>query len=392
MTKKLLLLLFIAASPALFAQDVDRTKVAGKIYVPQDEDAEGISVYNISSQKGTITNADGAFEIEIAENDRIQITALQYQSFTVVVDKAVITRKLMNIFLNPAINQLEEVVVRPYDLSGNITVDVKKIPTYNITKDWDLGYYNLEYGYQFEPDEITAVSGNAAEEALHGNSLRNGVDFLAVLGGVGQLLFPQGKKITIVEKQQNQSLLSNNIQERFSQEFITANFDIPEDKAVDFLFFAQENGMDQDLLKPKNEMQLMEFLMKKVRNIKNGVSKINFYILLFCFFGIVQLSAQEKSLQGKITNEVDIEGIHVLNISSRFSTITNENGHFSIKANPLDTLLFSSIKYMPEKIVVTEAVFEKGVITVNLSEMVNELDDVFIKPNLSGNISVDLKK
>lgn len=122
------------------------------------------------------------------------------------------------------------------------------------------------------------------------------------------------------------------------------------------------------------------------------VSKISFYILLFFFFGIVQLSAQEKSIQGKITNEADIEGIHVLNISSRFSTITNENGHFSIKANPLDTLLFSSIKYMPEKMVVTEAVFEKGVITVNLSEMVNELDDVFIKPNLSGNISADLKK
>lgn len=268
MTKKLLLLLFIVISPALFAQDIDRTKVAGKIYVPQGEDAEGISVYNISSQKGTITNADGAFEIEIAENDRIQITALQYQSFTVVVDKGVINKKLMNIFLNPAINQLEEVVVRPYDLSGNITVDVKKIPTYNITKDWDLGYYNLEYGYQFEPDEITAVSGNAAEEALHGNSIKDGVNFLAILGGVGQLLFPQGKKLTIVEKQENQSLLSNNIQERFGKDFIEVNFDIPEDKAVDFLFYAQENGMDQDLLKPKNEMQLMEFLMKKSKEYK----------------------------------------------------------------------------------------------------------------------------
>ncbi|MCB0464912.1 MAG: hypothetical protein KDC78_04440, partial [Aequorivita sp.] len=75
MTKKLLLLLFIVVSPALFAQDIDRTKVSGKIHVPQGEDAEGISVYNISSQKGTITNADGSFEIEIAENDRLQITA-----------------------------------------------------------------------------------------------------------------------------------------------------------------------------------------------------------------------------------------------------------------------------------------------------------------------------
>ncbi len=268
MTKKLLLLLFIVAAPALFAQDIDRTKVSGKIHVPKDEDAEGISVYNISSQKGTITNADGSFEIEVAENDRVQIMALQYQSFTVVVDKGVVDRKMMNIFLNAAVNQLEEVVVRPYDLTGNINVDVKKIPTYNVTKDWDLSYENLEYGYTFEQDDKTSIAGNAAEEALHGNSLKNGADVLAILGGVAQLLFPKGKKVSIVEKQENQSLLSNNIQQRFSKDFISANFDIPEDKTADFLFYVQENGLDQNLLKPQNEMELMEFLFKKSKEYK----------------------------------------------------------------------------------------------------------------------------
>jgi hypothetical protein len=268
MAKKLLLLLLFVAAPALFAQDIDRTKVSGKIHVPQGEDAEGISIYNISSQKGTITNADGTFEIDVAENDRVQITALQYQSFTVIVDKGVIARKVMNIFLNPSVNQLEEVVVRPYDLSGNINVDVKKIPTYNVTKNWDLSYENLEYGYTFVPDDKTAVPGNAAEEALHGNALKNGANILALLGGVANLLFPKGEKISIVERQETLSTISNNIQQRFSKDFITANFDIPENKAVDFLFFAQENGLDKDLLKPENEMQLMEFLFKKSKEYK----------------------------------------------------------------------------------------------------------------------------
>lgn len=268
MTKRLLLLLFIAISPILLAQDIDRTKVLGKIHVPQGEDAEGISIYNTSSQKGTITDADGSFEIDIAENDRVQIMALQYQSFTVIADKGVIDRKLMNIFLNPAINQLEEVVIRPYDLSGNIIVDVKKIPTYSVSKDWDMSYGALEYGYNFKPDDKTAVSGNAAEEALHSNALKDGADVLAILGGVAQLLFPKGKKISIVEREQNQALVSNNIQQRFSKHFIADNFDIPEAKSVDFLFYAQENGLDQNLLKPENEMELMEFLFKKSKEYK----------------------------------------------------------------------------------------------------------------------------
>ncbi|MBK5212878.1 MAG: carboxypeptidase-like regulatory domain-containing protein [Flavobacteriaceae bacterium] len=122
------------------------------------------------------------------------------------------------------------------------------------------------------------------------------------------------------------------------------------------------------------------------------MSRIFFYSFLISFFGLLQLSAQEKSLQGKVTNDADIDGIHVLNTSSRFNTITNENGHFSINVKPLDTLLFSSIKYMPEKVVVTETIFEKGVITIKLTELVNELDEVFLQPNLSGNIATDLKK
>ena len=247
----------------LLAQDITRTKVSGKIHVPQGDDAEGISVYNISSQKGTITNEDGTFEIDLTENDRVQISALQYQSFTVVVDKGIVEQKRMNIFVNPTVNQLEEVVIRPYDLSGNINADVKKIPTYNITKDWDLSYKALEYGYQFEPDRQTAIKGNASDEALYGHAIKDGADVLALLGGVGQLLFPRGKKISPEVKAEKSELLSNNMQQRFSRGFIAANFDIPEDKAVDFLYYVQEKGLNESLLKPENEMELMKFLRER---------------------------------------------------------------------------------------------------------------------------------
>ncbi len=268
MAKKLLLLLFIISSSAIFAQEIERTKVFGKISVPSGDDAEGINVYNVSSQKGTVTNADGSFEIEIAENDRVQISALQYQSFTVVIDKGIVEQKRINIFMNPAINQLDEVVVRPYDLSGNINVDVKKIPTYIVNKDWDLSYENLEYGYQFEPDDKTKISGNAAEEALHGNNLTNGVNILGILAGAVSLLLPKNDKKSPAQKIENDNTINNNLQQRFSRNYIASTFDIPEEKAVDFLFFAQENGMEQRLLKQENEMELMEFLMQQSKEYK----------------------------------------------------------------------------------------------------------------------------
>ena len=268
MTTKLLLFLFLLATPVLIAQDIQRVNVMGKIHVPKGEDAEGISIYNVSSQKGTITDEDGSFQMAIAENDRLQIFALQYQTFTVVIDKGIVDKKQMNIYVNPAITQLEEVIIRPYDLSGNIRADIEKIPTYSIAKDWDLSYKAMEFDYGFERDELTAIQGNAAEEALNSNHLVNGLNLVNILGGVGQLLFPKGKKVSVVDREENNQLVSNNIQQRFSREFIQDNFDIPADKAFDFLYYAQDNGLDSNLLKPENEIQLMDFLQKKSEEYK----------------------------------------------------------------------------------------------------------------------------
>src|SRR5690554_7780647 len=112
MMKKLLLLLLLVATPiVVLAQEIDRVKVQGKVIVPEGEDAEGISVYNASSQQGTITKSDGSFEIEVAENDRLRIFALQYQPFTAVVDKGIIERKRLNIYVYQAITELEEVEI-----------------------------------------------------------------------------------------------------------------------------------------------------------------------------------------------------------------------------------------------------------------------------------------
>lgn len=252
----------LITAPFLFAQEIDRISVQGKIHVPEGEDAEGISVYNSSAQKGTVTDENGIFEISVTENDRLRVFALQYQPFTVVVDKGILERKKMNIYVNPAVTQLDEVVVRPYDLSGNIRADIEKIPTYYADHDWDLSYAAMEFEYGFIVDRQTQIRENAAEQALGLNYLENGVDVLAIMGGVASLLFPnQSGKLTSKRKRaEDKTLVSNNLQRRFSQQFVSDNFDIPKEEAVDFLYFVQENGFDKDMFKPENELKLMQFL------------------------------------------------------------------------------------------------------------------------------------
>jgi len=121
------------------------------------------------------------------------------------------------------------------------------------------------------------------------------------------------------------------------------------------------------------------------------VGRTNYFILLSSVLFATTVFSQKKLLHGKITSENEIEGIHVLNTTSHFNAITDTYGNFSILVNLKDTLVFSSINYLPEKSVVTQEIYEKEILIIKLKELINELDEVFLGPNLSGNIATDLK-
>jgi len=120
--------------------------------------------------------------------------------------------------------------------------------------------------------------------------------------------------------------------------------------------------------------------------------RTNLCWLLLALFTITGF-AQSKGidLKGAITNLTDIEGIHILNTTSRYNSVTNETGHFSIRVSVADTLIVSSIRYMPQQLVVTPEIFESATIVITLDELVNELEEVVLAPRLSGNIEQDLK-
>lgn len=249
-----LFFIVFAISFSASAQDIDRVLVNGKIKAPVGEDVEGVNIYNISSQKGTITDINGDFELEVAANDRVQITALQFQSFTIIVDEGVVDSRRMSIYLNPSVTQLDEVIVRPYDLSGNIIADVARIKTSDVLPPWDLSYETLEFGYEFAPDQYTSYQGNAAEEALNNEGVTNGANIGALIG----LLFK--KKRSSRQVAVTKEAITNALRQRFPNSYITETFGIPSEYVNDFIYFAEESGIEPRWLRSENEIILLDFL------------------------------------------------------------------------------------------------------------------------------------
>lgn len=269
--KTALLYLFLL-SPLLYvtAQNINRVEVSGKIVVDSD-DLEGITIFNTSAKKGVLTDESGLFTISVALNDIIEFRALQFQDFTVTIDKNIIKTKKMTVFLVEKINKLDEVVILPYDLSGNLLVDIESVRTFN--PDLDAIYFGLANMNEYEfPDDYKSKVVNVAMPGT-GNNIQYGFD---VIGIVDLFLRPIFNSKKNKDRKEMASKVSyDEFTDHYSSKFLVENFNIPADKVDDFINYVEDQNIDYSLLDSGKEFQFLEFISVKSKEFlaKEGGKK-----------------------------------------------------------------------------------------------------------------------
>lgn len=135
---------FTLFSVLAYGQSITRVEVKGAIY-SETNDVEAVTIFNKSSNVGTITNVKGEFKIKVALNDIIEISALQFQTTSITVNRDIIDSKLLKIQLVEEINQLEAVALSS-GLSGNMFADIDNVVLFTPIK-IDMGDVNMAYEY-----------------------------------------------------------------------------------------------------------------------------------------------------------------------------------------------------------------------------------------------------
>lgn len=246
------------------AQITSRVLINGKVSVPIEDDPEGVVVYNRSTNKGTITNANGRFIISAGINDRIEVVAMQYQHFIVLVDKGIVDNKRLHVFLKESVNQLEEVVVTPYDLLGNITVDVKKIGYSNsgiggVAKETSSKINDADY--DFVPDELSDIKSKEflkfSEEGLI-----NGLNFVSLF----KLVYSTKDKTKTKKQTADIDVKIRNV---YNDQFFKDYLALDIDQINDFIFFAEANGLNEEYFEPGKELDLLQFLAYQSKIYRN---------------------------------------------------------------------------------------------------------------------------
>ena len=106
--KKIYLILFFFTS-MLSAQD-DRINLRGIVF--NDSLAiDNVNIVNKTTNKGTVSDRAGKFQISVKENDILQFSNIQYHTKKIKINKTHIQKKVIEIYLTQKTNELQEVIV-----------------------------------------------------------------------------------------------------------------------------------------------------------------------------------------------------------------------------------------------------------------------------------------
>lgn len=120
---------------------------------------ESVHVINLNLVKGTITDQDGKFTITAAVNDTLYFTYLGFKPQKVRVTNDMFKFEDTKISLTELAYALEEVIVRPYQLTGYLDIDVKNLPV-NTSYQYSISGLNKSYeGGNKNPSAVTKVLG-----------------------------------------------------------------------------------------------------------------------------------------------------------------------------------------------------------------------------------------
>ncbi|MCX7547942.1 hypothetical protein OS188_08245 [Xanthomarina sp. F1114] len=238
------------------AQNNERIEISGKAIV-EANDVEGLTVNNITSNRIAVTDLEGKFKIYVKLNDRIRISALQLNSVLVIITQDILDSKELTVFLDEHLTPLDEVVILPFSLTGDLETDLTNVRGFNPK------FESIYFGdIDFEHNPMADIYYEKVENTiLNQDRFYNGVDFVKLTNWLIKPLFGDKK----ASNKSNELDKSNYevLRETYTKDFISSSFNIPEDKVSEFVAFAELNNTDPSLYEKGNDIELIEYLVNQ---------------------------------------------------------------------------------------------------------------------------------
>ncbi|WP_047419276.1 hypothetical protein [Cellulophaga sp. Hel_I_12] len=239
------------------AQD-SRVLLNGNIKSFTDE-VQDVTVQNISSGKGTISDGYGFFAIAVQANDSIVFSAVQFKKKTLVVHTAMLQSQRIIVTLEEANNELDEIIVMPYNLTGDLAKDMK---TQNVVVAATLGLPNAYVKKKTQSERLLAEAdgGKWIKSAGAGYGGAGGaVNLHKILNRISGRTKMLKKRVARDKK----NVVIEDLFNFFSDTLIRTELKIPEVRGYEFLYFCEADSTFSALMQSNNPIEIWEFLTQK---------------------------------------------------------------------------------------------------------------------------------
>jgi hypothetical protein len=254
----LLCLFFLLISTSLGAQQLFSKKLDGRVY-SNDGDVAATNVQNITANRGTITDIDGFFSITANWNDTLVFSAVQFQKKEIVITKEILQQRFINVPLEDALTQLDEVVVTPYNLTGDITKDLDLISIDPVVTASTLGLPNAY---------VTPIS--KAERELYAATANPLMSFDPLINAI------TGRTKMLKLRVARNKLYSRTEQVKafYADSLFRIDLKIPKDKIDDLLYFCEVDPIFQTTVDTRDRLRIWDYIRKKsvVYRVDNGLN------------------------------------------------------------------------------------------------------------------------
>lgn len=200
---------------------------------------ENVNIVNLNQVVGTTTNEKGEFAINAAVNDTLYFSYLGFKSLRVRVTNDWLRFGDIKVKMTELGIALEEVVVRPVQLTGYVEIDAKLIPVYD---NYRYRIAGLNSGYEGGSNQPGAMS-----KVL--SSIFNPADFLYNVFG------KQPKQMRKMKQMKEDDEIRNLLQTKYDRETLMAVLQL---ERVDIDEILNKCSYSKDFIRSANDLQILD--------------------------------------------------------------------------------------------------------------------------------------
>ena len=252
MKNKILLVLCLFAMSLSHAQLVPREVIKGKIMADKMA-IENVTVFNISSNKGAVSDNLGEFAMYARPTDTLYFSNVVFKSKQLVLNENDFKVITLIIRLEEFVNQLDEVVVTPRTLTGDLMKDVKNMKIIDMQSNENLGQ---TIDIQYETD----LQSTLRNPGVYDGTIQYGMDFVKIGQLIGKIFEKDKPKKMVFTSTKNFQVA---VKDKFTYYFFTETLGLEKDKIGLFLAYCESDSNVNHLLEVNHEIELIDFLISK---------------------------------------------------------------------------------------------------------------------------------